>query len=64
MSDSGRAVVPIDGGYVVKRTPGLVHANLASAGAEAVRLSDQLGGTPFSVLQIVGVVAPQEVNRG
>jgi len=53
-----KKVVPVDGGYVVKRTPGRVHASLDRAGAEAARLTEENpDGPAFTVLKIVGVVA-------
>src|SRR3546814_5719143 len=48
--------VPIDGGYVVKRTPGRVHGTFDKAAAEAVRLTAANDGPAFIVLKIVGVV--------
>lgn len=49
--------LPIDGGFVVKRTPGRVHGTFESAGAEAARLtSENPDGPSFLVLKVVGVV--------
>lgn len=54
--------IPVEGGYVVKRTPGKVHATFDSAAAEAVRLTAEIDGPAFSVLKVVGVVADIEVT--
>lgn len=48
--------VSLEGGYVVKRTPGRVHASFDSAAAEAVRLTEQTDGPAFLVLKVVGAV--------
>jgi hypothetical protein len=51
-------VVPVDGGYVVKRSPGRVHATFERAGSEADRLTDENPDGPgFTVLKIVGMSA-------
>ena len=56
--------IAIDGGYVVKRTPGRVHGTFASAGTEAARLTWQNpDGPAFMVLKVVGIVAPQDEER-
>lgn len=60
-----RSVVATEGGYVVKRTPGRVHGTFDSAGAEAVRLTEQEpAGPAFMVLKVVGVVTPNAEVRG
>ena len=57
--------VPVEGGYVVKRTPGRVHATFESAGAEAVRLTEQENGGPaFMVLKVVGIVSGKVGSHG
>jgi hypothetical protein len=58
-----KALVPVDGGYVVKRTPGRVHATFEKAGAEAAKLTDETGDVGFTVLKIVGIVTKSEVTR-
>lgn len=57
-----KAAVPFDGGYVVKRSPGRVHATFERAGAEAARLSEESDGPSFMVLKVVGMVV--EKGRG
>jgi hypothetical protein len=52
---SQRHADPVDGGYIVKRSPGRVHSSFGAAGAEAARLSRQNPGPPFMVLKVVGV---------
>ena len=54
--------VSLEGGYVVKRTPGRVHGSFDSAAAEAVRLTEQNEGPAFLVLKVVGAVIP-DVQR-
>ncbi|MGK6354712.1 hypothetical protein ACMGDH_05740 [Sphingomonas sp. DT-207] len=45
-------------------TPGRVHATFESAGAEAVRLTEQMPESPaFMVLKVVGVVAARAEAR-
>lgn len=52
----GKTAVQFDGGYVVKRSPGRVHATFERAGAEASRLSEESDGPDFVVLKVVGMV--------
>lgn len=52
----GKAAVQVDGGYVVKRSPGRIHATFERAGAEATRLSEENDGPDFVVLKVVGMV--------
>lgn len=59
------SVVPFEGGFVVKRTPGRVHGTFEGAGAEAVRLTEQEpGANAFMVLKVVGVVVASAEGPG
>lgn len=50
--------LPIEGGYVVKRTPGKVHGSFEKAAAEAVRITAANPDVPaYMVMKIVGVVS-------
>lgn len=59
----GKAAIQVDGGYVVKRSPGRVHATFERAGAEAARLSAENDGPAFMVLKVVGMVVDKAGAR-
>lgn len=59
----GKAAIQVDGGYVVKRSPGRIHATFERAGAEATRLSEESDGPDFVVLKVVGMVVDKAASR-